>query len=193
MLVVALVRAAVLRGAGGGAVTGAAGAGRVPVRGCAVVAAGVVVNLCLGMLYAWSVWKATLAPKGVAPGTPMVGLNDGWVTLSDAQATWAYAVCGLTFAAVMVPGGRLQDRHGPRAGAVLAGLCLALGCAVAGLLKSYLGLILGFGLLGGAGLGLMGFFWFAGADPAIGIGFIPLMIGVGQLIAWKIEQGRKDG
>lgn len=45
----------------------------------------------------------------------------------------------------------------------------------------------------GAGLGLMGFFWFAGADPAIGIGFIPLMIGVGQLIAWKIEQGRKDG
>lgn len=45
----------------------------------------------------------------------------------------------------------------------------------------------------GAGLGLMGFFWFAGAESAIGIGFIPLMIGVGQLIAWKIEQGRKDG
>lgn len=45
----------------------------------------------------------------------------------------------------------------------------------------------------GAGLGLMGFFWFAGAESAIGIGFIPLMIGVGQLIAWKIEQTRKDG
>jgi hypothetical protein len=45
----------------------------------------------------------------------------------------------------------------------------------------------------GAGLGLMGFFWFAGAESAIGIGFIPLMIGVGQLIAWKIEQARKDG
>jgi hypothetical protein len=44
----------------------------------------------------------------------------------------------------------------------------------------------------GAGVGLMGFFWFAGAEEAIGIGFIPLMIGVGQLIAWKIEQQRKD-
>jgi hypothetical protein len=44
----------------------------------------------------------------------------------------------------------------------------------------------------GAGIGLMGFFWFAGAEEAIGIGFIPLMIGVGQLIAWKIEQNKKD-
>lgn len=43
----------------------------------------------------------------------------------------------------------------------------------------------------GAGVGLMGFFWFAGADEAIGIGFIPLAIGVGQLIAWKIEQQPK--
>lgn len=44
----------------------------------------------------------------------------------------------------------------------------------------------------GAGIGLMGFFWFAGAEEAIGIGFVPLMIGVGQLIAWKIEQSRRD-
>lgn len=45
----------------------------------------------------------------------------------------------------------------------------------------------------GAGVGLMGFFWFVGAEEGMGIGFIPLMIGVGQLIAWKIEQGRKEG
>ena len=43
----------------------------------------------------------------------------------------------------------------------------------------------------GAGIGLMGFFYFAGAEEAIGIGFIPLAIGVGQLIAWKIEQQPK--
>ncbi|MCQ8780123.1 DUF6249 domain-containing protein, partial [Escherichia coli] len=44
----------------------------------------------------------------------------------------------------------------------------------------------------GAGVGLMGFFWFAGGEEGIGIGFIPLAIGVGQLIAWKIEQKQKN-
>lgn len=44
----------------------------------------------------------------------------------------------------------------------------------------------------GAGLGLMGFFWFVGGEEGIGIGLIPLMIGLGQLLSWKIEQGRKE-
>lgn len=44
----------------------------------------------------------------------------------------------------------------------------------------------------GAGIGLMGFFWFADAEEAMGIGFIPLMIGAGQLVAWKIEQSRRE-
>jgi OFA family oxalate/formate antiporter-like MFS transporter len=135
----------------------------VPARGYVVTAAGMSVNLCLGILYAWSVWKAGLvAPKGVDPGTPMTGLNEGWTYLNDSQATWAYAICGFTFALFMVPGGRLQDRYGPRVGATLAGLCLGAGCVVAGLMKSYLGLILGFGLLGGIGMGL----GYAAATPA---------------------------
>ena len=137
-------------------------AAHVPARGYVVTAAGTAVNLCLGILYAWSVWKATLAPKGVPAGTPMTGPNTGWVTLSESQATWAYAVCGVTFALMMVPGGRLQDRYGPRVGAVLAGLFLAAGCVVAGLARSYLGLVLGFGLLGGVGMGL----GYAAATPA---------------------------
>lgn len=54
----------------------------------------------------------------------------------------------------MIPGGRLQDRYGPKIGATLGGVCLAGGCILAGLLKSYAGLILGFGMLGGIGMGL---------------------------------------
>jgi OFA family oxalate/formate antiporter-like MFS transporter len=92
----------------------------------------------------------------------MDGLNAGWSYLSDAEATWAYATCGFTFAVCMIPGGRIQDRFGPRVGAVLGGLCLAAGCLVAGLLKSYLGLVVGFGLLGGIGMGL----GYAAATPA---------------------------
>ena len=134
-----------------------------PSRGWVVAAGGTAVNLCLGILYAWSVWKAALlAPAGVEPGTPMTGVNAGWAYLSDADATTAYSVCGFVFALAMIPGGRLQDRYGPRAGATLAGLFLGAGCVLAGVMKSYLGLILGFGLLGGIGMG----FGYAAATPA---------------------------
>ena len=101
----------------------------VPARAWVVTGAGTAVNLCLGILYAWSIWKANLTAAGDAkPGDPMGGVNEGWTYLSDAEATWAYVVCGFTFALVMIPGGRLQDRYGPRVGATLAGVCLGAGC-----------------------------------------------------------------
>jgi OFA family oxalate/formate antiporter-like MFS transporter len=120
-----------------------------------VTFAGTAVNLCLGILYAWSVWKRSLiAPSGTPAGSPMSGLNEGWTYLTDAEATWAYALCGFMFALVMIPAGRIQDRFGPKVGATLGGLFLAGGCILAGLMKSYAGLIAGFGILGGIGMGL---------------------------------------
>src|SRR4051794_2553497 len=62
----------------------------------------------------------------------------------------------------MIPGGRLQDRYGPRLGATLGGLFLAGGGILAGLMRSYAGLLLGFGVLGGIGMGL----GYAAATPA---------------------------
>ena len=135
----------------------------VPTRAWVVTGAGTTVNLCLGILYAWSVWKANLIAKSAdLVGTPMTGVNEGWVYLSDAQATWAYAICGFLFALMMIPGGRLQDRYGPRMGAMIAGVSLSAGCILAGLMKSYLGLVIGFGALGGIGMG----FGYAAATPA---------------------------
>lgn len=128
---------------------------RVPPQAWVVTFAGTAVNLCLGILYAWSVWKAELiADRNHPAGSPMGGLDAGWSYLTDAQGTWAYAVCGFIFALFMIPGGRIQDKYGPKIGATLGGLCLAGGCILAGLLKSYPGLILGFGVLGGIGMGL---------------------------------------
>jgi OFA family oxalate/formate antiporter-like MFS transporter len=139
------------------------GQSKVPARAWIVTFAGTAVNLCLGILYAWSVWKANLIADADHPaGSPMNGLNEGWVYLTDAQATWAYAICGFMFALYMIPGGRLQDRYGPKLGVTLGGVCLAGGCILAGLLKSYTGLILGFGILGGMGMG----FGDAAATPA---------------------------
>lgn len=133
----------------------------VPGRAWAVTAAGTAVNLCLGILYGWSIWKAALVNKSRA-GQPMDGLNEGWVYLTNAQGNWAFSVCGAVFALFMIPGGRLQDRYGAKLGATLGGLFLALGCIVAGLMKSFEGLIIGFGVLGGIGMGL----GYAAATPA---------------------------
>src|SRR4051812_7790868 len=133
----------------------------VPGRAWVVSAAGTAVNLCLGILYGWSVWNAALVDESRA-GQPMTGLNEGWTYLDNVRGTVAYAVCGITFALFMIPGGRLQDRYGAKIGATLGGLFLAAGCVVAGLMKCYEGLILGFGLLGGIGMGL----GYAAATPA---------------------------
>jgi MFS transporter, OFA family, oxalate/formate antiporter len=134
-----------------------------PGRAKLVTLAGIVVNLCLGILYAWSVWKGSLIATAEHPaGSPMTGLNEGWIYLTDAEATWAYAACGFTFALFMIPGGLVQDRFGPRLGATLGGLLLGAGCILAAVMKSYLGLVLGFGLLGGIGMGL----GYAAATPA---------------------------
>lgn len=126
-----------------------------PVRAWVVTFAGTAVNLCLGILYAWSVWKKVLVDKAKADaGEIMTGINAGWPYLTDTQGTVAYFLCGLIFAVFMIPGGRLQDKHGPKVGCLAGGLCLAAGCIIAGLMKSYAGLIVGFGVLGGIGMGL---------------------------------------
>jgi OFA family oxalate/formate antiporter-like MFS transporter len=128
---------------------------KVPGKAWVVVFAGMAVNLCLGILYAWSIWKGVLVNKAKADaGQIMTGINAGWPYLTDAQGTVAYFLCGIVFALFMIPGGRIQDKYGPKVGATLGGLCLAAGCIIAGLMKSYTGLIVGFGILGGIGMGI---------------------------------------
>lgn len=130
-------------------------ADKVPRRAWSVVFAGTSITLCVGMLYAWSIWKKVLVNKAKADaGELLTGLNAGWPYLNDAQGTVAFFLCGLIFALFMIPGGRIQDRFGPKVGATIGGLSLALGCIIAGASKSYAGLIAGFGILSGIGMGI---------------------------------------
>ncbi|MBM3992925.1 MAG: OFA family MFS transporter [Planctomycetes bacterium] len=135
----------------------------VPMQAWVVTFAGTAINLCLGILYAWNVWKNSLIATAEHPaGSAMVGVNEGWVYLTKAEGTWAYSICGFVFAIFMIAGGRIQDHFGPKVGATGGGLFLAAGCILSGLMKSYLGLILGFGILGGIGMGLA----YAATTPA---------------------------
>jgi len=115
--------------------------------------AGTAINLCLGILYAWSMWSKELISVEKA-GQVMEGMNAGWTYLTNAQAATPFSLCVIVFALFMIPGGRIQDRLGPKFGATVGGLCLAVGCILAGVMKSYAGLIIGFGILGGIGMGI---------------------------------------
>jgi OFA family oxalate/formate antiporter-like MFS transporter len=137
-------------------------ADKVPGRAWRVVFAGTAINLCLGVLYAWSVWKKSLVvPIEKATGKPdlsLVGTPNtafpGWDFISNDMAATPFSLCVIIFALLLIPGGRIQDRLGPKVGAITGGLFLALGCIIAGVSKSYGGLVFGFGVLGGIGMGI---------------------------------------
>lgn len=124
-----------------------------PTQAWVTVFAGMAINLCLGILYAWSMWNAALVDVDKA-GQPMTGLNEGWIYLNNAQASTPFSLCVIIFALLMIPGGKIQDKISPKFGATLGGLFLALGCIIAGMMKSYTGLVIGFGIFGGIGMGL---------------------------------------
>jgi OFA family oxalate/formate antiporter-like MFS transporter len=126
---------------------------KVPGKAWVVVFAGTAINLCLGILYAWSVWAKALVNVKMT-GQEMTGINAGWTYLNNAEAATPFSLCVIIFALFMIPGGRIQDKFGPKVGATVGGLFLAAGCIIAGLMKSYFGLILGFGILGGIGMGI---------------------------------------
>jgi MFS transporter, OFA family, oxalate/formate antiporter len=106
--------------------------------GVRVTVAAVGINLALGILYSWSVIRK--------------GIPDDW-NWSHMEKQWPYAVACLIFSIMMVPAGRIQDRIGPRIVATVGGLLVGLGMILASYTTSFLGYILGFGILAGAGIG----------------------------------------
>jgi len=120
--------------------------------GWTVTLAGLGINLALGILYTWSVIRRAIETQW------------DW---SKSDSGWPYSIACLTFAFLMVPAGRLQDKMGPRLAASIGGVLVGAGMIVAGLCgrywgaDSYWGYVLGFGVLAGAGIG----FGYAAATP----------------------------
>jgi len=114
--------------------------------GWRVTFAGMGINLALGVLYSWSV---------ISKGIPA---DWGW---SESDKSWPYAIACLVFSIIMVPAGRMQDKIGPRIVASIGGLLVGIGLIIASQTTSPLGYMLGFGVLGGAGIG----FGYASATP----------------------------
>ena len=102
-------------------------------------AAAIFMQVLLGILYSWSVFRG-----------PLEQLH-GW---TRAQSVMPYRYSLLAFAAGMIVAGFWQDRKGPRIVASVGGFLLALGCLVAGMLHETVeGLVVGYGLIAGVGVG----------------------------------------
>lgn len=105
-----------------------------------VVLGAVLVQLCLGAIYAWSVFTPNL-------------LDVGW---SRAEAMAPFFTGLAFFAIVMVFAGRLMLRIGPRRLTLIGGLTLSLGYIGAGVSggTEFWPIVLWIGVVAGAGIGL---------------------------------------
>ncbi len=115
-------------------------------RGWTVTFAGLGINLALGILYTWSLFKGAIEKEF------------GW---KGPQLNDPYALCCLVFAFAMILAGRCQDKFGPRLTATIGGLLVGAGFVLCSTTTGYGTWLLGFGVLAGIGIG----FGYSSATP----------------------------
>ncbi len=106
-----------------------------------IAGAAIVIQLCLGTVYAWSVFKKPLMTAHGWGETPV-------------QATMMILMAVIGVSAAL--GGTLVDKKGPRQVATIGGILFGVGTLIAGLadqIGSLWLLYIGFGIIGGLGNG----------------------------------------
>ncbi|MGH8094135.1 MAG: L-lactate MFS transporter [Chthoniobacterales bacterium] len=104
-----------------------------------IATAGVFLQIALGAVYAWSVFRVPLAKQF------------GW-TISEITLTFTICIFVVGFASLF--GGLWLNRVGPRMVALTGGVFYGLGVFLAGFSHTLGWLYLSYGLIGGIGLGL---------------------------------------
>lgn len=126
-------------------------------KGWNVVSAGLAINLALGVLYAWSIFKGAIKASIEKGG-------EGAFAWDIASINDPYAVCCLAFAFSMIVAGKCQDKIGPARTALIGGILVGSGFTLMGFSNSYMAWVLGFGVLAGSGFG---FGYSAATPPAL--------------------------
>jgi len=96
-----------------------------------------IVQLSLGVIYAWSVFVKPLEK------------DFGW---TRTQTSLAFTISVAVFALVMIYAGRLQDRIGPRIVCTIGGVIMAIGFLLASFTSSLAWLYISYGVIVGAGI-----------------------------------------
>ncbi len=110
-----------------------------------VVLGGILIQLCLGAIYAWSVFTKKIT----------IPIEDGGIYGFDAkQAAWVFSAGLASFALVMVLVGPWAKQK-PRLAAALGGIVLGTGYILGGFLgNTFISQLICIGLIGGAGIGI---------------------------------------
>ncbi|MEC6822198.1 OFA family MFS transporter [Photobacterium piscicola] len=112
-----------------------------------ILIAGFCINLCIGILFTWSVFKKALV------------INLGW---TNAEASLPYTVAIITFSITLLLAGILQDKFGPKLVLITGIIFAGLGLITSGYVTNPTQLIFTFGILAGGGIG----FSYACLSPA---------------------------
>jgi MFS transporter, OFA family, oxalate/formate antiporter len=105
-----------------------------------ILIASMIINMCIGSAYAWSVFQ-----------NPLISLF-GWST-TDTSLAFTLSLSLVPIA--MIGAGKIQDRYGPKFVTMAGGLVFGLGLFLTSRITSLMGLYLSYGLLGGFGIGMI--------------------------------------
>jgi OFA family oxalate/formate antiporter-like MFS transporter len=110
-----------------------------------LVVVGLIINLCLGAVYAWSVF--------VNPLTDYFSLHLGQ-TVTANDVLMPYSVILAVFAITMALTGKYVETHGPRKTTIVGCILTGLGWLFASTVSSTLMLSVMYGVIGGIGIGI---------------------------------------
>jgi len=107
-------------------------------QGWLVVFGAVLLQVCLGAIYSWSLFNQPLMDKY------------GW---GEDQVVFTYSLAIFVFAASTIVSGRLVDRYGPRKIATIGGILYGAGVMLASIASTIPLLYITYGVLAGVGVG----------------------------------------
>ncbi len=110
----------------------------------AFVIIGMIINLCLGSIYSWSVFKAPLKAF----------LETSGPEVSASELQLPFMIFLAFFAVAMVLSGGYIEKYGPRKVVIVGGVLTGLGWLMASMASSIMMMTVTYGIVGGIGVGI---------------------------------------
>lgn len=104
-----------------------------------------LINLCLGSIYAWSVFASSMAE--------FLSARNG-ITLTTGDLAIVYTVANSVGPITMITGGWFNDKFGPKKVILIGGIMVGIGMIASGFATSTGFLVVTYGLVFGLGLGM---------------------------------------
>ncbi len=103
------------------------------------VALGMVMFICLGTVYSWSVFKSPF---------------EEFYSLNAAQSGLPYLFFLLSYTVFMLISGKAVDKHNPKLIILIGGVLVGTGWMMSGIIKNFYSVIFFYGIVSGGGVGI---------------------------------------